>query len=102
MQNTNFQILPTKTPPGNSFRYLQTLLITGGGGLVSKFIWDIVVLQQGYPQGLTLGSLVILLCIHHVSDDLIANVKLFADDISVLFIRPYFDYGDVIYEQPFK
>ena len=59
-------------------------------------------LQQGYPQRLTLGSLVFLLCIHHVSDDLIANVKLFADDTSVLFIRPYLDYGDVIYEQPFK
>ena len=59
-------------------------------------------LQQGYPQGSTLGSLLYLLCIHDVSDDLIAHVKLFADDNSVLFIRPYLDYGDVIYEQPYK
>ena len=70
--------------------------------MVSKFMWGIVVLQQGYPQGSTLGSLLFLLCIHDVSDDLIAHVKLFADDNSVLFIRPYLDYGDVIYEQPYK
>ena len=61
--------------------------------MVSKFMWGIVALQQGYPQGSTFKLSLFLLCIHDVSDDLIANVKLFADDTSVSFIRPYLDYG---------
>ena len=48
------RVATPKPAPRNCLRYLQTTLILGGGGLVSEFMWAIVVGSQEptFLQGL--------------------------------------------------
>ena len=43
-------------------------------------------IEAGGPQGSILGSLLFLIYINNLSDDLIINVKLFADDASLFCV----------------
>ena len=43
-------------------------------------------IEAGFPQGSILGPLFFLIYINHLSDDLLPNTKLFADDTSLFCV----------------
>lgn len=49
-----------------------------------QFSWTIT--EEGLPQGSIFGPLLFLIYIHYLSDDLIANANLLADDTSLFSV----------------
>ncbi len=67
-----------------TFLSYRTMEVVVGGQNSSSFP-----VISGVPQGSVLGPTLFLIYINHISNTLVSNIKLFADDLKLyLYIRP--------------